>query len=111
MAKFSKTIAIVAIYIAAISPVIAQQATTPQSKVEAFHATLLGVMKQAKTLSAIKSYKCPPDSFYPTNAPILHPLGPEKMIQPARQHRLFAIPESPLQKRQLRHGLSSVAVW
>ena len=51
MTKFSKTIASVAIYIVAIFPAIAQQTTTPRSKVEAFHAALIGVMKQAKTLS------------------------------------------------------------
>lgn len=57
MTKFSKLIANIAIFIAAIFPAIAQQTTTPQSKVEAFHATLIGVMKQAKTLSVKDRFK------------------------------------------------------
>lgn len=57
VSKLSKTIASVAIYIAAIFPAFAQQTTTPQSKVEAFHARLISVMKQAKTLSVEDRFK------------------------------------------------------
>ncbi len=51
MTKCLQAIACVAIYMTVIFPVAAQQLTTPQSKVGAFHATLLSVMKQANTLS------------------------------------------------------------
>jgi len=55
--KFLKAIASVAIYTAAICPVIAQQSATPQNKVETFHATLISVMKQAKTHSKEDRFK------------------------------------------------------
>ena len=57
MSRLLKTIASVSIYLAAIFPVIAQQPTTPQGKVEAFHAALIDVMKQAKTLGVEDRFK------------------------------------------------------
>ncbi len=57
MTGLSKTLAGVAIWFATAFPVAAQQPIPAQAKVEAFHAILLNVMKQAKSRSVQERFK------------------------------------------------------
>lgn len=57
MTRFSMIFAGIAICLATVYPASAQNSTNSQSKVEAFHAALLNVMKQAKTVDVEERFK------------------------------------------------------